>query len=98
MWYNYKKPKPLKLGAFEMAVKANVPIVPCFITMQDSPYIGEGGEAVQEHTVHVGEAIYPDDSLPKRERAGKMRDENFAFNKSIYEQVYGIALEYEREL
>ena len=97
MWYNYKKPKPLKLGAFEMAVKANVPIVPCFITMQDSPYVGEDGTAVQEHTVHVGEAIYPDGSLPKRERAEKMRDANFAFNKSIYERVYGIGLRYECE-
>ena len=95
MWYNYKKPKPLKLGAYEMAVKANVPIVPCFITMEDTALIGADGEGVQAHTVHLGKAIYPDMALPKRERAERMRDENFAFNKRIYEEFYGIELLYE---
>ena len=41
MWWNYKKPKPLKDGAFKMAVKSNVPVVPIFITMKESDIIGE---------------------------------------------------------
>ncbi len=97
MWYNYRKPKPLKLGAYEMAVRADVPIVPCFITMEDTPYVDEGGEIVQAHTVHVGAPIYPDKSLPRHARAEAMMRENFAFNKRTYERFYGIALAYLQE-
>ena len=96
MWYNYRKPKPLKLGAYEMAVRADVPIVPCFVTMRDAAVTADG-EHVQEHTVHVGAPIYPDKSLPKRERAERMMQENFAFNKRTYEEFYGVTLQYETE-
>lgn len=96
MWYNYRKPKPLKIGAFEMAVSACVPVVPCFITMQDSKFIGADGDPVQEYTVHVGDLIYPDESLSKRERSEKMLKENFEFNKKTYEQFYKTELVYEK--
>jgi 1-acyl-sn-glycerol-3-phosphate acyltransferase len=36
MWYNYRKPKPLKVGAFSFAVKNNVPILPVFITLENT--------------------------------------------------------------
>ena len=36
MWYNYRKPKPLKVGAFSFAVKNNVPVLPIFITCEDT--------------------------------------------------------------
>ena len=39
MWWNYRKPKPLKNGAFKIATRNNVPIVPIFITMEDSNII-----------------------------------------------------------
>ena len=94
MWYNYRKPKPLKSGAFDLAVRSGVPVVPCFITMNDSDVTGPDGEPVQEHTVHVGKPIYPDESLSRRERAEKMMKENFEFNKSVYESFYKINLEY----
>ena len=94
MWYNYRKPKPLKSGAFDIAVRSGVPVVPCFITMNDSDVTGPDGEPVMEHTVHVGKPIYPDDSLSRRERAEKMMAENFEFNKSVYEDFYKIKLEY----
>ena len=96
MWYNYRKPRPLKTGAFEMAVRADVPIVPCFITMAGSKHIGPDGEPVQEHTVHVGAPIYPDLSLHKKDRAEKMMNATFEFNKSTYESFYGVDLKYNR--
>ena len=94
LWYNYRKPKPLKIGAFDLAVRSGVPVVPVFITMEDSAYLGPDGEPVQDHTVHIGKAIYPDDSLPKKERAEKMMKENFDYNKSVYESFYKTSLEY----
>ena len=41
MWWNYRKPRPLKPGAYKFAVKNNVPVLPCFITMRDSEILGE---------------------------------------------------------
>lgn len=52
MWWNYRKPKPLKPGAFDMALKNHVPVVPCFITMSDSDLVGADGFSVQEYTPH----------------------------------------------
>lgn len=94
MWYNYPKPRPLKIGAFEMAVRADVPVVPCFITMEDSEHIGKDGLPVKAHTVHVGAPIYPDRSLHRRDRAEELMRRTFEFNKSTYESFYGIPLTY----
>ena len=35
VWWNYRKPKPLKARAFQFASRNNVPVLPCFITMKD---------------------------------------------------------------
>ena len=97
MWWNYRKPKPHKIGAYQIATKSGVPVVPCFITLADSEIIGTDGFPVQEYTAHIGTPIYPDNSLPKRECAEKMMRESFEFSKSVYERVYGIPLVYETE-
>lgn len=94
MWWNYKKPKPLKDGAFKIATRNNVPVIPVFITMQDSDIIGDDGLPVQEYTVHIEEPIYPENSLTKKEKIEKMKEKNFEVWKNIYEDFYGIPLEY----
>ncbi len=94
MWWNYRKPKPLKDGAYKLATRNNVPIIPIFITMEDSNIVGEDGLPVQEYTVHIEEPIYPNESLSKKENIEKMREENFKVWKNIYEEFYKIPLEY----
>ena len=94
MWWNYKKPKPLKRGAFSFAAEANVPVLPCFITMEDSPYPGEGGFPVQEYTIHVLNPIYPKDGLTKAENTRYLMEENARVWKEIYESTYGVPLSY----
>ena len=94
MWWNYRKPKPLKTGAFDIAVKNRVPVVPCFITMQDTGKLGADGFPVQEYTPHLGAPIWPDTTLPKAAAREKMKQQNEAFCREIYEKTYGIPLEY----
>ena len=94
MWWNYRKPKPLKNGAFNLAVRSNVPVIPIFITMEDSEIIGEDGFPVQEYTVNISEAIYPDEGLSEKENINMLRDKNYEVWKEIYEDFYGIPLEY----
>ncbi len=97
MWWNYRKPKPLKSGAFMFAAKNNVPVLPCFITMQDSDLIGDDGFPVQEYTIHVSKPIYPEDGRSYRENMQMMMDTNAALWKDIYETEYQIPLEYTTE-
>ena len=94
MWWNYRKPKPLKIGAYKMAAKNNVPVIPIFITMEDSEIIGDDGEPVQEYTVNIAKTIYPDENLSIKENTEKMREENAKVWKEIYEDFYKIPLEY----
>lgn len=97
MWWNYRKPKPLKPGGFSIAVKNNAPILPCFITMEDSNILGADGFYVQEYTIHISEPIYPDPKLNYKENVQMMQDRNYAVWKQIYETEYGIPLTYETE-
>lgn len=94
MWWNYRKPKPLKHGAFKMAVRNNVPVIPIFITMQDSDKIDGEGYPIQEYTVNIAEPIYPDENLSSRENMEMMLNKNFEIWKNIYENFYGIPLAY----
>ncbi len=94
MWWNYRKPKPLKHGAFKIATRNNVPIIPIFITMNDSNIIGEDGFPIQEYTVNIAEPIYQDKNLTQRENTEQMLNKNFEIWKNIYEEFYGISLEY----
>ncbi len=94
LWWNYKKPKPLKSGAFKMSVRNNVPVIPIFITMKDTQNIGEDGFPVKEYYVHIKEPIYPDVERPAKENIKIMKEKNFNIWKNIYEEFYGIPLEY----
>ena len=94
MWWNYRKPKPLKSGAFMFAAKSGVPVLPCFITMKDSDILGDDGFFVQEYTIHICPPIYPEDGLNYRKNMMKMMDKNYEVWKEIYERVYNIPLEY----
>lgn len=96
MWWNYRKPKPLKSGAFDMAVKNHVPVVPCFITMRDTDKLGADGFPVQEYTPHLGAPIWPDESLPKSVAKEKMKQQTEAFCNQVYEKEYGALPVYRR--
>lgn len=98
MWWNYKKPRPFKDGAFRFACKHNRPIVPCFITMEDSKEFKDGdGLPVQEYTVHIMKPIYKDDSLNFKDAIKKMKETNFNMCKEVYEKTYGVKLVYNSE-
>ena len=94
LWWNYKKPKPLKNGAFKFATRNNVPVIPIFITMQDSNIIGEDGFFVQEYIINIEKPIYSNEKLSERENTTIMRDKNYEIWKNIYEDFYKVPLQY----
>lgn len=97
MWWNYKKPRPCKPGAYYMAVRAGVPVIPFFLTMTDSSDVGEDGFPIPEHTVHILPPIYPDTGLSRSAAAEAMASENYAVWCRTYEEFYGIPVSYTKE-
>ena len=94
MWWNYRKPKPLKQGAFIFASKNNVPVIPTFITMRDTDQTDDNGAFIQAYTLHILNPIYPDESLTQQENVAYMQKENERQCKEVYERVYGEPLTY----
>ena len=94
MWWNYRKPKPLQDGAFAMALMNKTPIVPFFITMEDSDVLDSDGFFVQEYTIHILPAIYPDPTLPSATAKEKMKKQNYESWVKVYEEFYKIPLTY----
>lgn len=94
MWWNYKKPRPLQDGAFNFACTNKVPIIPLFITMEDSDIVGEDGFFIQEYTMHFLPPIYADENLSKRENIKAMKEQNYNMWKQVYEETYKKPLTY----
>jgi 1-acyl-sn-glycerol-3-phosphate acyltransferase len=96
MWWNYRKPRPLKNGAFNLAVSSNVPVIPVFITMKDSDVLDGDGFPVQKYIINFLKPIYPDSKLSKKENIETMKNKNFEVWKKTYEDFYNTKLTYEK--
>ena len=94
MWWNYRKPKPVKKGGFTFAAKNNVPVLPCFITMCDSEYKDGDGLPVQKYTIHIAKPIYPDKTKSMPQNVEYLMTEHNKAWKEIYEKTYGVPLTY----
>jgi 1-acyl-sn-glycerol-3-phosphate acyltransferase len=94
MWWNYRKPRPMQEGAFNLAVRNNTPVVPIFIGMEDSDVLDGDGFFVQEYTLHILPAIYPNPNLSKSEAKEEMKNQNYNAWVKAYEEFYNKPLEY----
>ena len=98
MWWNYRKPRPFKIGAFKIAARAGVPVLPTFVTMKDDETkLDEHNYPLQHYTLHVMPPVYPDKTLSEKQAAEKMKEDTFALYKAKYEEVYGVPLAYLKE-
>jgi 1-acyl-sn-glycerol-3-phosphate acyltransferase len=97
MWYNYRKPRPLKMGAFRFAARDGAPVLPIFITLEDTDRYDSDGLPIQAYTVHVLPPIFPDKDLSVRENTERMCLENYKVWVDTYEKFYGIKLQYTTE-
>ena len=94
MWWNYRKPRPMQDGAFSLAVRNNAPVVPIFITMEDSNVLEGDGFFVQEYTLHILPAIYPDETLSTIAAKKDMKNRNYEAWVKTYEAFYQKSLRY----
>jgi len=96
MWFNYRKPRPPKRGAYFYAAKFNVPILSFFTEMIDIDDGKSDGEFNKvKYVLHVLPAIYPDPNLTERENSVEMMKKDYEQKKKAYELAYGKELNYE---
>lgn len=89
MWWNYKKVRPFKIGAFNLASRSSAPILPVFISFNDSDKMGKDGYYIQEYTLNIMPPIYPDKTKSQKESAEEMRSIAQAMYQDKYKEVYG---------
>lgn len=94
MWFNYRKPRPLKRGAYYYASILQAPIISCFVEIVDLPQWEKEHFHRVKYILHVLPVIYPDKSLSNREDSKKMMEIDYRQKKEAYEKAYGKKLDY----
>lgn len=94
MWFNYRKPRPPKRGAYHYAAKFGVPVVSCFVQIDDVPGVGKDGIGKIRCTLHVLDPIFPDPNKSVRENSILMMRQDYAQKREAYECAYGKPLDY----
>lgn len=95
MWFNYRKPRPPKNGAYFYCAKLNVPIISCFVEMIDMDEDDTDEFKKVRYVLHILEVIYPDPDKTPRENTQMMSERDYELKKECYEKVYGKALTYD---
>ncbi len=93
MWFNYKKPRDLRDGAYHYAAEFGVPVIPTFVTMENTDEIGEDGFYKQKYVLHVLHPIYPDKELSVRENRERMKQLDAIAKRKCYEEFYETKLD-----
>ena len=94
MWFNYRKPRPPKDGAYFFASKLNVPIVSCFVEMVDLTEDDTPEFKKVKYILHVLDVLYPDPQKSVRENTEFLSHTDYTLKKNCYESVYGKELTY----
>ncbi|WP_165496264.1 lysophospholipid acyltransferase family protein [Alloscardovia theropitheci] len=95
MWFNYRRPRPNKHGAFDYAAEFGVPIIPCFTEIIDT---GKPDKETTEfnkvrYVLHILDPIYPDPSLSVAQNSEMMRQKDYEQKVACYESVYGKSID-----
>lgn len=94
MWFNYRKPRPQKRGAFLFAAEYGVPVVPTFAEMVDLPAPAAPGFHDVKLVLHVLDPLFPDPSKTIRQNSLDLCEADYKAKVACYEQCYGRPLDY----
>ncbi len=90
MWWNYRKPRELKRGAYYFAAKQNVPVISTFIEIQSTAKIEKNHPNFYQtkYVVHVLPPIFPDVKLTANENSKLMMKRDYQQKVAAYEKAY----------
>lgn len=94
MWFNYRKIRPLKRGAYQYAAVLNVPVISCFTKIDDTdiPDNDEFNKTLYE--LNVLGVLYPDKDVSPRTNSINMLNQDYSWKKTAYEKLYNEKLDY----
>lgn len=95
MWFNYRKPRPLMRGAYHFAAKLNVPVISCFIEMQDTDEMDTENFHKVQYVMHILDVLYPDPEKSVRENSIVLCEKDYELKKAAYERIYSKSLCYD---
>lgn len=95
MWFNYRKPRTLKPGAYYYAAKNNVPVISCLVEMIDEDEAENDEFNKVRYVIHILNPIYPDSNLSPKENSQIMMKQDYEQKKEAYEKAYNKKLTYE---
>lgn len=97
MWFNYRKPRPLKRGAYHFAAKLGVPIISCFVEMIDLTDKDTDEFYKVKYRLHILGTLYPDKSKTAKENSEELCAKDYQLKKAAYERAYKKKLTYNFE-
>jgi len=97
MWFNYRKPRPLKRGAYYYAAKFNVPVISCFVEFCDLEELDTAEFHKVQYVMHILPPIFSDPAKTVRENSIAMCMQDYRQKKMAYEAAYRKPLDYRFE-
>lgn len=90
LWFNYRKPRPLKKGAYYYAAKFNQPIISTFTEIQATSKreLFQRDFYKTKKILHILPTIYPNPDLKIRENMQRMAEIDYRQKKAAYEKYY----------
>ena len=95
MWFNYRKPRSLKRGAYLFAAKLQAPVVCCFVEMVALPKKDTKEFKKVRYVLHILDTLYPDPEKNPRQNSIDMCKKDYELKKAAYEKAYGKPLTYD---
>lgn len=94
MWFNYRKIRPLKRGAYQYAAILNVPIISCFTKIIDTDILDNEEFNKTIYELNVLGYLYPNKDISPRVNSINMLNEDYTWKKRSYEEAYNKSLDY----
>ena len=95
MWFNYRKPRPCKRGAYQFASMLNVPIISCFVEMNDLDEDDNEEFYKVEYKVHILKPLIPKKNKSDRANSIELSKNDYEQKKESNEMSYNTKLDYE---
>ena len=95
MWFNYRKPRPGKRGAYLFAAEYGVPVIPCFVELRELPQLLTPDFHDVKCILHILDPIFPDPAKTSRQNSFEMCEADYLAKKAAYERIYGRPLSYD---
>lgn len=95
MWFNYRKPRPPKEGAYHFAAKLGYPIASLFVEIVDTDEMDTDEFKKTAYRVHFLGFIHPDPTKTVRENREEMCRRDYELKREAYERIYGKTLSYD---